>query len=99
MHKRFDISLSSTAERVDCDGTTVAPGMAADEITITFGTGEITGECYSDQICVGSACSVGDLIVSTAESTSPFASFGFDGVLGLARSSMAQSGAFSMMER
>merc|ERR1719210_197985 len=29
----------------------------------------------------------------------PFASFGFDGVLGLSRTSMAQAGSFSMMER
>jgi len=99
VHKRWDFNKSKTAEQVNCDGTSVLPGSLADQITITFGTGEITGDCFSDKICVGSACSVGALIVSTEESVQPFASFGFDGVLGLARASMAQGSAFSMMER
>jgi len=99
VHKQWDFHKSETAEKVNCDGTSVLPGSLADQITITFGTGEITGDCFSDKICVGTACSVGALIVSTEESVQPFASFGFDGVLGLARTSMAQGGAFSMMER
>jgi len=98
-HKQFNPKLSKTAEPVNCDGSQVASGSLADQITITFGTGKITGDCYSDQICVGSACTKGDLIVSTDESTQPFSVFGFDGVLGLARTSMAQGNAFCMMER
>jgi len=99
MHKRWDFSRSTTAERVNCDGQPVSLGEVADQITITFGTGEITGDCFNDNICLGSACSVGSLIVSTEESAQPFASFGFDGVLGLARASMAQGDSFCMMER
>jgi len=98
-HRRFDTQRSTSASSVNCDGSSVFAGMAADQITITFGTGEITGDCYSDNICVGTACTVGDLIVSTDETSVPFASFGFDGVLGLARTSMAQGATFSMMQR
>lgn len=98
-HRQWDPKVSKTHEKVNCDGSEVFAGMMPDQITITFGTGEITGDCYSDKICVGTACSVGDFIASTEESSQPFASFGFDGVLGLARTSMAQGNAFSMMER
>jgi len=99
VHTRWNYHESSSAKKVNCDSSPVAEGSLPDQITITFGTGEITGDCFNDKICVGSACSVGDLIVSTEESVTPFASFGFDGVLGLARTSMAQSDSFSMMER
>jgi len=99
VHNRWEFRNSTTAQQVNCDGTSVPSGSLADQITITFGTGEIIGDCFSDKICVGSACSTGALIVSTEESLQPFASFGFDGVLGLARSSMAQTSAFSLVER
>jgi len=98
-HRQFSPVLSSTSKEVNCDGSDVMRPLYPDQITITFGTGEITGDCYSDRICVGSACTVGDLIVSTDETSQPFADFGFDGVLGLARTSMAQGASFSMMER
>mmetsp|Transcript_151370 Transcript_151370/g.384760 ORF Transcript_151370/g.384760 Transcript_151370/m.384760 type:complete len:420 (-) Transcript_151370:130-1389(-) len=97
-HRRFNMKASSTARRVNCDGQEVDADLA-DEITITFGTGEITGICVKDQICVGSACSQGDFISSLDETSQPFASFTFDGVLGLALPSMAQSKEFSMMSR
>lgn len=98
-HKRFDQSKSSSCHRVNCDGTEVDPRLGADEITITFGTGHITGSCLKDTICVGSACSPGAFISSTDESNQPFASFAFDGVLGLALPSMTQGPSFCMMGR
>jgi len=98
-HRQFDPTLSKSSKQVNCDGSEVIAPLQADQITITFGTGEISGDCYNDRICVGSACTIGDLIVATDESAQPFASFGFDGVLGLARTSMAQGATFSMMER
>lgn len=98
-HKRFDMAKSSTARRVNCDGSDVGDASEADEITITFGTGRISGVCMKDQICVGAACSVGGFISSLDETSQPFAAFAFDGVLGLALTSMAQSEAFSVMSR
>jgi len=98
-HKRFDQGRSSACRRVNCDGSEVDPSLGADEITITFGTGHITGRCLKDDICVGNACSKGDFISSTDESNQPFASFAFDGVLGLALPSMTQGPSFCMMSR
>mmetsp|Transcript_106946 Transcript_106946/g.312752 ORF Transcript_106946/g.312752 Transcript_106946/m.312752 type:complete len:430 (-) Transcript_106946:73-1362(-) len=99
VHDRFNERHSSSTRFINCDGSEAASAADADEITITFGTGHITGRCLQDRICVGSACSVGDFIASTEESSQPFASFAFDGVLGLALPSMAQSNTFSMMSR
>jgi len=99
LHDRFDEAKSPSVKAINCDGSAAASADEADQITITFGTGHITGRCLKDRICVGSACSVGDFIAATEESSQPFASFAFDGVLGLALPSMAQSQTFSMMSR
>lgn len=98
-HARFNDNLSPSAVHINCDGSTVGTFYEPDEITITFGTGYITGHCVKDKICVGNACSVGDFIMSTDESDTPFSAFSFDGVLGLARESMAQAQSFSLMSR
>jgi saccharopepsin len=99
MHDRFNEGQSSTKKEVYCDGTDISPGEEGDEVTIKFGTGEITGRCLEDEICVGDVCSRGAFIAATEETAHPFASFAFDGVLGLALPGMAQSPTFSMMER
>lgn len=99
MHDRFDRTSSSTVSQVNCDGGEVPAGEEPDAVTITFGTGSITGECLRDQVCIGELCSQGDFISATEESSHPFASFKFDGVLGLALPVMAQSDAFSLVSR
>eukprot|EP00930_Biecheleria_cincta_P097653 TRINITY_DN89356_c0_g1_i1.p1 TRINITY_DN89356_c0_g1~~TRINITY_DN89356_c0_g1_i1.p1 ORF type:complete len:416 (+),score=52.23 TRINITY_DN89356_c0_g1_i1:112-1248(+) len=98
-HKRFRDSKSSTISRIKCDGSKVSPGESTDLVTITFGTGSITGSCFTDKICVSSVCTSANFIVSTEESPQPFSSFAFDGILGLALDNMAQSNEFSMMNR
>mmetsp|Transcript_8879 Transcript_8879/g.21222 ORF Transcript_8879/g.21222 Transcript_8879/m.21222 type:complete len:409 (+) Transcript_8879:98-1324(+) len=98
-HRRFDHRKSDAIRPINCDGSNVSHGMLPDEITITFGTGKITGQCFTDSICVGAACSSGNFISSLDESYTPFATFSFDGVLGLALDSMAQSDEFSVMSR
>mmetsp|Transcript_97334 Transcript_97334/g.303071 ORF Transcript_97334/g.303071 Transcript_97334/m.303071 type:complete len:410 (-) Transcript_97334:37-1266(-) len=95
-HSRFDRHKSSGTKLVNCDGSAVG-AFGPDAITITFGTGRITGHCMQGQICVGNICSTGNFISSTEESYSPFGTFSFDGVLGLALPSLALSNAFSMM--
>jgi len=96
-HERFAKDSSSSVREVNCDGSDVAKGSEPDEVTITFGTGHITGRCLQDHICIGSLCTEGDFIASTDESRHPFASFTFDGVLGLALTNMAQGTQFSIM--
>jgi len=98
-HDQFNLAKSSTAKEINCDGSDVKDGRRADSITITFGTGEISGNCMQDQICIGNACTRGDLIVATQESSAPFDNFGFDGVLGLALTEMSEGPSFSLMDR
>jgi len=96
-HKQYDVEKSKSAKRVNCDGSAAGEGGEADLLTITFGTGKITGQCIADEVCLRSACSTGNFLASTEESDQPFSAFTFDGVLGLALPKMAQGDAFSMM--
>mmetsp|Transcript_49210 Transcript_49210/g.88880 ORF Transcript_49210/g.88880 Transcript_49210/m.88880 type:complete len:438 (-) Transcript_49210:75-1388(-) len=101
VHDRFLQSKSPTARDVSCDGTPPVDGQEAprDEVTITFGTGEIWGRCLQDNICIGNVCDRGSFIAATYESRNPFKSFAFDGVLGLALRSMSQGNDFNFMHR
>jgi len=98
-HSRFDRDESPTTKQITCKGEEVPWGSPGGAVTINFGTGHITGDCLQDNICTGDACATGGFIASTDESSEPFASFKFDGVLGLALSTMAQSLDFSIMDR
>jgi len=99
-HVRFELDKSPTAHRVSCspkhDSSEVSPD---DDVTITFGTGKIWGKCLRDQICLGSVCFPGSFIATNYESKSPFISFNFDGVLGLALGEMSQGTEFNTMDR
>mmetsp|Transcript_111579 Transcript_111579/g.320544 ORF Transcript_111579/g.320544 Transcript_111579/m.320544 type:complete len:454 (+) Transcript_111579:66-1427(+) len=98
MHKRFDRKASTTAEDIEADGSASRPGSPRDQITVTFGTGEITGLFYKDDVCVGSLCTNVHFVAATEETEDPFASFNFDGVLGLALPEMAQGKEFSLVD-
>jgi hypothetical protein len=98
-HNRFDEEKSSTFKPLNCNGEEVEDGKSKDLLTITFGTGHITGSCVEDQICLGSICSTGTFVSSTEESSQPFASFSFDGVLGLGRDVLAHKPEYSLMGR
>jgi len=100
-HAKFNEELSSTKKDVSCDG--MAPDWntlpARDEVTITFGTGEVWGRCLQDKLCIGNVCNRGSFIAATYESRNPFKFFAFDGVLGLALPSMSQGPDFNLMSR
>mmetsp|Transcript_22743 Transcript_22743/g.57986 ORF Transcript_22743/g.57986 Transcript_22743/m.57986 type:complete len:532 (-) Transcript_22743:103-1698(-) len=51
VHRRFNMSHSSTAVPIQSSGATVVEGELADQVTIGFGTGEITGEFARDKVC------------------------------------------------
>jgi len=53
IHRRFDRTLSDLAIDVDYDGAIVKPGQPRDQITVSFGTGEVTGEFVQDTLCLG----------------------------------------------
>merc|ERR550532_714219 len=58
-HKQWDFEHSTSAKRINCDGSDAISEDLANHITITFGTGKITGDCFWDKICVGNACTMG----------------------------------------
>merc|ERR1719473_814243 len=100
-HDRFMQAKSPSMREVYCDGTPYVEDQEAphDEVTITFGTGEIWGRCLQDNICIGTVCDRGSFIAATYESRNPFKWFAFDGVLGLALPSMSQGPDFNLMAR
>eukprot|EP00401_Gymnodinium_catenatum_P039998 CAMPEP_0117548332 /NCGR_PEP_ID=MMETSP0784-20121206/47596_1 /TAXON_ID=39447 /ORGANISM="" /LENGTH=429 /DNA_ID=CAMNT_0005345287 /DNA_START=80 /DNA_END=1369 /DNA_ORIENTATION=+ len=100
-HAQFKEEASTTVEQVSCDGS-IAGALSTDtddEVSITFGTGEVWGRCLKDQICIGNVCSRGSFVATTYESQNPFWFFAFDGVLGLALEQMSQGGDFNLMNR
>lgn len=54
-HKRYRRSNSATAKDIDYDGGAVQPGELRDHITVSFGTGEVTGVFIEDMVCFGSS--------------------------------------------
>jgi saccharopepsin len=62
VHKRYRRSKSSTAVDIDYDGSVVPAGEPRDQITVSFGTGEVTGIFVEDVVCMDEAAadSAGD---------------------------------------
>merc|ERR1719324_1291419 len=103
-HKRFDPALSATAMQVayaDQPDTPVAADGSRDVVTITFGTGEMSGVYIRDNICLGSGdiCCQADFVAATEESDEPFSLVPFDGILGLSLPQMAEGPTFSVVDR
>merc|ERR1719156_149713 len=98
MHKRFDRKKSATAEDIEADGSLSRKGALRDQITVTFGTGEISGVFIQDDVCIGNLCTNIHFVGATDETEDPFSSFNFDGVLGLALPQMSQGPDFSLMD-
>merc|ERR1719473_1648440 len=96
-HKQFDHKQSTTVEDIEADGTRAVKGQPRDQITVTFGTGEITGVFLQDDVCIGNLCTNIFFVGATDETDDPFTSFRFDGVLGLALPEMSQGKDFNFM--
>lgn len=54
-HARYNSSASATAAAVNTDGSAVEPGGLGDEVTIGFGTGQVSGELWREQVCLAGA--------------------------------------------
>jgi len=53
LHKRYNRSLSESAVDVNHDGS--IPGRDRDQVSITYGTGEVVGEFAREVACIGTA--------------------------------------------
>merc|ERR1719158_461258 len=74
-HKRFDAALSASAVDIafaDQPDKPVDKGGDRDVVTITFGTGEMSGVLIKDNICIGSICTHGNFVAATEEADEPF---------------------------
>lgn len=103
VHKRFRRSASSTARDVDGNGQIVKPDDARDQLTISFGTGEVTGVFIEDNVCFGAdasgqSCVSMKFVAATEMSEDPFKDFTFDGVLGLGLPTLSHTSGFSFLE-
>jgi len=100
-HKRFDDSKSSSAIEVafaDHPDKPMDKSGDRDVVTITFGTGEMSGVFIKDRICIGTICAHGDFVAVTEESDEPFALVPFDGIFGLSLPQMSESPAFNVLD-
>jgi len=53
VHKRYRRSSSKSAKDIDFDGQLVVPGEPRDHISVSFGTGEVTGVFLEEDVCIG----------------------------------------------
>lgn len=78
-HKRFRRTASSTANDINCNGNVVAAGQMRDQISVSFGTGDVTGVFVEDIVCVDGIAgdeAAGEGAVATGSLTDPFMSEG-----------------------
>lgn len=113
-HRRYNMDASPSARMVNMDGSVLAAGEYADQATIGFGTGKITGEFVKDRVCLGPAASneadaaegvqatapcLDMALISALEmSAQPFKAVAFDGILGLGLGALSISPAFSFLD-
>jgi hypothetical protein len=112
-HKRYKRSASVTASDIDGMGRPVDPKGGRETITVEFGSGEVSGAFTDDAVCVGRnepiarhqateetlprGCTRLRFITTTEMSENPFASFPFDGILGLGMPSLSQTPEFNFI--
>lgn len=101
-HNRFNPNRSTTAQQIafaDHPDVPVAKGGDRDVVTITFGTGEISGVFVKDHICVGgNICTHGTFVTATEESDEPFSMVPFDGIFGLSLPQMSEAPHFNILD-
>lgn len=107
-HRRFHRASSKSAVDIDSDGTEVADNQDRDTVSVGFGTGQVVGEFIKETACLGLGSGTNrwdhahcmkdlKLISATEMSDKPFASFTFDGVIGLGLPEGAINPSFSFL--
>jgi hypothetical protein len=88
---------------INADGYPVPDDELCDEVDISFGTGQVTGQFVRDTVCVGSSpsqlCLEMNVVMAIKMSSQPFQSFNFDGIMGLGLKNLAISDEFSYFDR
>merc|ERR1719387_2193808 len=92
-HKKYDPSQSSSASQV-----TNEKGEGSTEIS--FGTGQIEGDYYQDQLCIGdsSLCAQARFIAASEQSPEPFQETPFDGIMGMGFKDLSMGQGFNIVD-
>lgn len=110
VHRRFNSKESSTAVDIQVDGSKVVGNDERDQVTVGFGTGQVTGEFVSETVCLGvegqtghggiGRCAQRMKVVTGIEmSDEPFKPFSFDGVIGLGLPALSLDPTFSFFNQ
>jgi len=102
-HNRYDEKSSEEGYPIEHDGTRLSKGKtSAHSVSITFGTGQVSGTFVREKACLGSSniaagksCPSINMVVANQMSESPFGLFHFDGILGLGLEGLALNPSFS----
>ena len=76
-------------------------GISQHSVSITFGTGKVSGTFVKDKACLGGAdsenpgCATVNMVVANDMSDQPFSLFHFDGILGLGLEALSLGPGFS----
>mmetsp|Transcript_65833 Transcript_65833/g.154084 ORF Transcript_65833/g.154084 Transcript_65833/m.154084 type:complete len:575 (-) Transcript_65833:50-1774(-) len=101
-HNRYNESMSESAVPIEHDGTVLPKGgISQHSVSITFGTGKVSGTFVKDKACLGAAdsenpgCATVNMVVANDMSDQPFSLFHFDGILGLGLEALSLGPGFS----
>jgi hypothetical protein len=91
-HRKFHKNASSSAVSV-----TNERGEGSSEIS--FGTGQISGDFFRDKMCIGETlCIDSSFIAADRETTEPFQSIPFDGIMGLGFKDLSMGEGFNIVD-
>lgn len=103
-HSRFNPAASKSSIQIAFAENATQPVAAdgeRDMVTITFGTGEVSGVYTRDTVCLGDGvvCAVANFVAASNETDQPFAVVPFDGILGLSLPQLAEGNDFAIVDQ
>ncbi|CAD7950861.1 unnamed protein product [Amoebophrya sp. A25] len=112
-HRRYNASESATSKQLafaEEPETEVTPGKERDIVTISYGTGQLSGVFVRDRLCVGNdsaadgaeeakLCAMINFVAASEETTDPFGKVQFDGIFGLGLPDMSEGPHFNAVDR
>jgi len=91
-HHKYDSKASTTSMAVQNE-------KGEGNAEISFGTGNVAGDFYRDKMCIGdSLCIDSSFIAADRESTEPFQSIPFDGIMGLGFKDLSMGKGFNIID-
>lgn len=91
-HKRRRYVHTASTVEVNADGNPLSSNAERQQVRLSFGVGDITGDFVRERVCIGSQpshCIDLGVVVAQQMSEHPFESFSFDGIFGLGLDSLA----------